>query len=89
MDSSRKLPIKFHFYCRHIDDVFIIVGQNVFREDLLVSFINVPPTITSTFKNNYDNKLYFLDISLNRCEDGPVSRCLYRRNFNISQYTDF
>ncbi|CAH8664137.1 unnamed protein product [Schistosoma bovis] len=68
---------KLDFYCRYVDDTFIIADQNIRKEQLLELFNNEHPAIKFTYEEEIDNKLHFLDVLLNIEENGSIKqRCV-------------
>lgn len=54
-----------------------------------MQFNNTHSAVTFTYENEHDNKLYFLNISLNRWGNGSISKSAYKKNYNVNQYIHF
>ncbi|KAH9596960.1 hypothetical protein MS3_00000975 [Schistosoma haematobium] len=85
-ESVKDVINKLNFYCRYVDNTFIIIDQNVGKE-LLELLNNKHPAIKFMCEEKLDNKLHFFDVLLNRKENGSISRNVYRKCSSLSQYT--
>lgn len=80
---------KLDFYCRYVDDTFIIVDQDIGKVELLEQLNNKHQAIKFTCEEEIDNKLNFLDVLLIKKANGSISRSVFRKSSSSSQYTHF
>ncbi|CAH8457153.1 unnamed protein product [Schistosoma rodhaini] len=85
----KEINDKHDFYFRYIDDTFIVVNQNIRKEQLLEASNNKHSAIKFTCGKELDNKLHFLEVLLNRKEKGSISRSVYRKSSLSSKYSHF
>ena len=57
-------------YFRYVDDTFAIFKQEGDVDDFLISLSRLHPALKFTFEKEYDGKLPFLDIPVERTELG-------------------
>ncbi|CAH8861667.1 unnamed protein product [Trichobilharzia szidati] len=80
---------ELEFYCRYMDDTFLIKKNEKEAKKILNKFNDVHPGINLTIEKENDSSISFLDVLMARKEDGTIRRSVYRRNTSTSQYTHF
>ncbi|CAH8629860.1 unnamed protein product [Schistosoma rodhaini] len=85
----KKIIQEFKFYCRYMDDTFILCKDNISQQDVLRQFNEVHPAIQFTSEEESDGRLAFLDVLLTKRSDGSLRRNMNRKSTWTGQYTHF
>lgn len=67
------------FFRRYVDDTFLIANEEKNVETTLDAFYDVHPTIRFTSEREERGKFVFLDVKLERKEDGHLERSVLRK----------
>ena len=70
---------QIHFYCRYVDDTFVVCKNTVDIPYLVSVANNAHRAIQLTYEKENANHIPFLDVSLRRQNDGKLSRSMYRK----------
>ena len=73
------------FYCRYVDDIFIIASSSSEADDFLTDINKIHPNIQFTKENETDRKLTFLDVEICR-EDQRFATNWHIKSTNTGQY---
>ena len=83
--SSKYCPHLARFWCRFVDDIFVIHKVN--KQDFLQHINSVDPTIRFTVEDNKkDGFIPFLDTIVKPEADGSLSITVYRKPTDTDQY---
>ena len=88
-DILKETIQNFHFYCRYIDDTFIICDSEIQIEEILDFFNTAHKTISFTSTEETGCHIPFLDISLTKMSNGTLKRLIYRKPTWNGQYLNF
>ena len=77
----------FKFYGRYVDDIFIVHDRNV--EHIIDIFNTAHSAINFTSESEKDGSLPFLDVLLERRDDGSIRRSVYHKPTWSGQYLHF
>ncbi|CAH8531837.1 unnamed protein product [Schistosoma bovis] len=77
--TLKDLLNKLHHYCGCIDDTLIECDENIDKQELLNSFVKVPPAIKFISEEGKGHSIAFLDGLLFRGIDGSVKRNAFRK----------
>ncbi|CAH8868003.1 unnamed protein product [Trichobilharzia szidati] len=80
---------ELEFYCRYMDDTFLIMKNEKEAKNILDKFNEVHPAINFTIEKEKDSSISFLDVLMTRKEDGKIRRSVYRKPTSTGQYTHF
>ncbi|CAH8865615.1 unnamed protein product [Trichobilharzia szidati] len=80
---------KFSFYCRYMDDTFILCDNASDRTTIITEFNEVHPAMKFTCEEESQDRIAFLDVLLTRKPDGSIKRNLHRKSTWTGQYTHF
>nr|CAH8822876.1 unnamed protein product [Trichobilharzia regenti] len=76
-------------YCRYVDDTFIVCKNKSHASHLLRLFNGAHANIDFTMEHESDGKFHFLDIAMERLEDGSLQKSIYRKPTWKGQYLHF
>ena len=83
--SSKYCPTPPSFWCRFVDDTFII-HKEVNKQGFLQPINSVDPAIRFTVDNKEDGSIPFLDTTVKPGADGSLSITVYRKPTHTDQY---
>ena len=86
--ALRTAPTKPRLWKRYVDDTCCIVKKGTV-EELLTHLNSVRPSIRFTVEVEKDGRLPFLDILLQRRDDGSLDVTVYRKPTHTDRYLDF
>nr|CAH8860241.1 unnamed protein product [Trichobilharzia regenti] len=94
MASLENGPLKetidsLFMYKRYVDDTFIVCDENTSTAELLRIFNGSHPCLLFTIEEESDSSFHFLDVKLDRRENGTLLRSIYRKPTFTGQYTNF
>ena len=78
-----------HLYKRYIDDTFIVCDEYTSTAELLRKFNHSHPSLLFTVEEESNSSFHFLDVKLDRRENGTLLRSIYRKPTFTGQYTNF
>ncbi|VDQ03208.1 unnamed protein product [Trichobilharzia regenti] len=76
-------------YCRYVDDAFVVCNNESHASYLIRLFNIAHANIVFTMGRENDGKFHFLDIAMQRLEDGCLQRSIYRKPIWNGQYLHF
>ena len=80
---------KLDFYCRYVDDTFILCDNRTDINKLLNIFNGAHHLIKFTMESESNQTLPFLDVLLVKRPDGSLQRSVYRKPTWTGQYINF
>ena len=76
------------FYKRYMDDIFIICKMD-HTDRILQHFNSQDPSIKFTIEKETDKKLPFLDVLVDRNENGEIITTVYKKKTHTDQYLNY
>nr|CAH8847460.1 unnamed protein product [Trichobilharzia regenti] len=70
---------ELEFYCRYMDDTFLIMRNEKEAKNILDKFNEVHPTINFTIKKEKYSSVQFLDVLMTRKENGTIRGSVCRK----------
>ncbi|CAH8470476.1 unnamed protein product [Schistosoma mattheei] len=80
---------KFSFYCRYMDDTFILCNNQTDFLKTFDRFNTVHPSIKFTWEKENEGRIAFIDVLLTRKKDGSLERNINREITWTGKYTNF
>ncbi|VDL89487.1 unnamed protein product [Schistocephalus solidus] len=88
--SFKDTIAELDFYGRYVDDIFCLTDQNTDTDALVQNVNSVHPSLKFSVQSEVGNEITYLDVLLQRQEDGSIKRRVFRKKtWTIHQFHSF